>query len=191
MKKMAVSIHLYPSLLYYCGRGNIATTIILYLLKQGLDIDYIDQEGEFPLLLASWFGKLKMVEFLLEQGATVDLVNFRGESALSKAIGVGQTEVVSLLQKRGATYTPHPTPSCPPTQSSTVSEEKGPASKQEQSAVLNELVPLYDDWENIGLLLYVPDDELTCIKRSHPSDIGCIHEVFNSWRKQSIQYGKS
>ena len=169
--------------MYYCGRGTIATTT--YLLKQGLDVDYIDQEGEFPLLLASWFGKLKMVEFLLDHGATIDLVNSRGESALSKAIDAGQTEVASLLQQRGATYTPDSTPSCPPRQSSTVSEEKGPASKQELSAVLDELLPLYDDWENIGLLLYVLEDELLHIKRSHPSDIERIHEIFNSWLKQT------
>ena len=99
--KMAVSVHeLYPSLLDSCGRGDVIT--VQYLLNQGLNVDYIDKNGDFPLLMASSFGRLELIKFLLDKGASIDLVNPRGESALSKAIERDQTEVASLLQQYGA-----------------------------------------------------------------------------------------
>ena len=71
---MAVSVNeLYPSLLDSCGRGDVLTA--QYLLNQGLNVDYIDKRGDFPLLMASSFGRLELVKFLLDEGASIDLVN--------------------------------------------------------------------------------------------------------------------
>ena len=138
--------------------------------------------------MASTFGKLKMVEFLLDHGASIDLVNSRGESALSKATERGHTEVASLLQQCGAnceTIIPVSTPGEPiPTLS--LFEQPVPElfAKPELSIALRELLPLSSEWENIGLLLEVPDKVVCLIKRYHPSKHLRIQEVLCTWLEQ-------
>lgn len=186
---MAVSIYdLYPSLLDACGRGDVLTA--KYLLNEGLDVNYIDHEGDFPLLVASTFGRVAVVDSPLDQGANINLVNSRGESALYVAIKSGRTEVASLLKERGATLNDVPVKTG---SDETTGQTYTPSLYQEQpqnqevltlSTASRQLIPIADEWENIGLLLNVPDDTLMKIKRYYSSVKMRIHEVLRIWMKQ-------
>ena len=186
---MAVSVYdLYPSLLESCGRDDVRTAE--YLLNQGLDVNYIDQEGDFPLLVASTFGRVAMVKFLLDRGAKIDLENSRGESGLSVAIKNGRAEVVSLLKKRGASYRMSSEEllgqsSCTPSPMGDEPKQKRLNRKGLLSAV-RELIPIADEWENIGLMLNVPVDTLSQIKFNHPSAHMRIQEVLKKWMNQEL-----
>ena len=190
---MAVSVNeLYPSLLDSCGRGDVLTA--QYLLNQGLNVDYIDRRGDFPLLMASAFGRLELVKFLLDEGASIDLVNPRGESALSKAIERGQTEVASLLQQYGAKNKPayEQSPLRAEVQrvgedvSSTTSSEEPPKahgySRPELSSAITLLRPIASKWMNIGVVLGVPIDILDAIKyEASQSCNACLREMLRVW----------
>ena len=182
---MAVSIHdLYPSLLDSCGRGDTRTAE--YLLSQGLDVNYIDQGGNFPLLVASTFGRVAMVKLLLDHGANIDLINSLGESALSRAIKNGRTEVASLLKECGATYIGETSLGqlSVPSSSEEQPQKQKLLDRKEISTALRELIPIAGEWENIGLMLDVPDDTLYRIKQHHPSANMRIQEVLTTWMKR-------
>jgi hypothetical protein len=183
---------LYPSLLDSCGRGDVITT--QFLLNQGLNVDYIDEKGNFPLLMASWFGRLELIKFLLDEGgASIDLVNPRGESALSKATEEGQTEIASLLQQYGANSEQISTPK----QSSghSVKEELGDdkattaishrVGPEVLGPALSLLFPVASHWQNIGVLLDISPYALRFIRYDNPnSATGCLREVLIKWVKR-------
>ena len=197
-KKMAVSVHeLYPSLLDQCGRGDVRT--VQYLLNQGLNVDYIDNKGNFPLLMASSFGRLELIKFLLDEGANIDLVNPRGESALSKAIERGQTEVASLLQQYGAKSKQVSTSSQSQSSlrevlgeeaaASTTSFEQVPKlhghTRPEISSALKLLLPIASRWANIGVVLGVPIGIVDAIKYDNRNSCSaCLREMLIEWLKQ-------
>ena len=60
-----------------------------------------DDQGRYPLHLASWKGDYEMVRFLLDNGADVNLTN-EGGSALDRALGAGYGSVAKLLLEAGA-----------------------------------------------------------------------------------------
>ena len=74
------------------------------LLSEGADVNYINDQGEFALRLASKNGDIAMVEVLLKNGAQIDLQdsNHFGSSALYEASSNGHIDVVELLLKHGA-----------------------------------------------------------------------------------------
>ena len=178
-----VASDLYPSMLDACGSGDVSYAT--FFLNQGLDVNYVDQEGTFPLLLASSFGKVSMVKFLLEQGANVDVVNSQGESSLSKAKQHGWKEVVDLLQEYGAKDVMKGV-----IDSNTLGQ---PSSDQNFSLLikptLQELVqvlyPAASKWLNIGVMLGVPLRVLDNIKRDYPNLVrDCLREMLKVWLKQ-------
>ena len=78
------------------------------LLRGGAQVNVQDDDGDFPLLLASATGCTKTVKLLLDHGAEVNMQNSDGNSALSSAITAshyfpGSEEYTELLLHHGAT----------------------------------------------------------------------------------------
>ena len=73
-------------------------------LKDGADINYVNEFGSFALLLASDDDSYyKVAKFLIKKGADVNLTNSDGTSALMKACEYryGTEAIIELLFKRG------------------------------------------------------------------------------------------
>ena len=55
-------------------------------LKEGADVNYVDESGNFALLLASNSDfNYEVAKFLIKKGANVNLANSNGETALMKS----------------------------------------------------------------------------------------------------------
>jgi len=79
--------------------------IVRALLKAGADPNtpQYPQEGDTPLMLATWRGNKEVVALLLAQpGIKVDAMDSDGETALMSAAEKGDTEIVDLLLRAGA-----------------------------------------------------------------------------------------
>lgn len=66
------------------------------------DIDYLDFEGNTPLIIASTYGFSHTAQILLDEGADINHQNDQGETALILAAHSGQKEVVRTLLENGA-----------------------------------------------------------------------------------------
>lgn len=73
------------------------------LLTSEVDLNFEDDDGDFPLYVASWRGNKEIVELLLANGADV---NYEADAyfytALMVASGAGHADIVRLLLKHGA-----------------------------------------------------------------------------------------
>jgi ankyrin repeat protein len=65
------------------------------LLNNGADAGVTNERGETPLLQASKFGLVRVVERLLKMGVNVNVSS--GETPLDAASQGGHTDVVNLL----------------------------------------------------------------------------------------------
>ncbi|XP_061709310.1 oxysterol-binding protein-related protein 1-like [Cydia pomonella] len=98
------------SLLYSARHGELKVVkALLEARKEGKLTFDINCKGKTksnlgwtPLILASYFGHVDVVEALLEDGADVDDVNEAGDTALHKASFIGNEELVILLLKHKA-----------------------------------------------------------------------------------------
>ena len=72
------------------------------LLKDGADVNMLDERGNTCLLHAAHVGHKKCVKFLIDRSANVNIANFRGETALMKAAKKGHDECAKLLTEAGA-----------------------------------------------------------------------------------------
>ena len=72
------------------------------LLKQGVDINTVYDNGDTGLILASTNGHVDVVEFLIKSGINIEAVNQRGKTSLMLASQDGNIEIVKLLIKSGA-----------------------------------------------------------------------------------------
>ena len=72
------------------------------LLKQGVDINTVYENGDTGLILSSTNGHLEVVEFLIKSGIDIEAVNQRGKTSLMLASQDGNIEIVKLLIKSGA-----------------------------------------------------------------------------------------
>lgn len=79
---------------------NSHSETVQFLLGEKNDL----QEGgpKTPLMLASQYGHLNIVNLLLDKGAVIQSKDFRGPTALHLAALMGQTEIVRVLLQRGA-----------------------------------------------------------------------------------------
>jgi ankyrin repeat protein len=73
------------------------------LLASGIDLNFEDDDGDFPLYVASWRGNKEIVELLLANGADV---NYEADAyfytALMVASGSGHADIANLLLENGA-----------------------------------------------------------------------------------------
>ncbi len=79
--------------------------IVRYCKEQGISLSTTRRKsGMTPLMLASAFNDLEMVEYLLAEGAEINGVDAHGMTALDYARKMGQTKVKELLEGKGAKY---------------------------------------------------------------------------------------
>ncbi len=81
-------------------RGEIE--IVRQAIKQGVEVDAIDEKGRTALLLASCDGHTDVVQLLLESDAHINHRNFDGSTALMFAASGANHETVRMLLKAGA-----------------------------------------------------------------------------------------
>ena len=74
------------------------------LLASGVvDVNFDNQHGDTPLILACWYGHRYITSRLLEHGAFVDTPNCDGNTALNVAAYRGNAEAVQMLVRSRAT----------------------------------------------------------------------------------------
>ncbi|MBU1017440.1 tetratricopeptide repeat protein [Patescibacteria group bacterium] len=66
-------------------------------LKQGIDVNEVDETGYTPLMLAAENGFTHIVKILIDHKADWKLKDKKGETALDKACRVGHNEVAAIL----------------------------------------------------------------------------------------------
>lgn len=71
-------------------------------VKHGAKIDYQDEDGQTPLIVATVENKEELVTALIELGANVNLENAEGETALIQAIAQNRPNISKLLIEAGA-----------------------------------------------------------------------------------------
>ncbi len=72
------------------------------LLNKGTDLNFFDQSGLTPLMLASEKSDYDTVKLLLDHGAEVNLTAINGSTALNRAIKGLNVDNIDLLLDRGA-----------------------------------------------------------------------------------------
>jgi len=83
-----------------CNEGDINK--VQDLIHRGADVNYKDKDGNTPLMIASFVGRLDVVQLLLDSGADMDMKNNDGKTALYWATLLDRLNVVLILQDRGA-----------------------------------------------------------------------------------------
>jgi ankyrin repeat protein len=74
------------------------------LLELGyVDVNFANQHGDTPLILACWYGHKYIAARLLDSGALLDLTNCDGNCALNVAAYRGNSEAVEMLLRHRAT----------------------------------------------------------------------------------------
>ena len=81
--------------------NNVDT--VMMLLREGVDPDLRDENGEPALMCASWTGQTDMVELLLDAGADPNIKDMdEGWTSLMVACKEGHKEIVKELLETGA-----------------------------------------------------------------------------------------
>ena len=88
--------------------GMELDTLSIMLLKKGVDVNTIDNDGITALMWASYLGHKEIVSMLLKKGADVNAKDRRNETALMRSAmsptkwRLRQREIVSMLLEKGA-----------------------------------------------------------------------------------------
>jgi ankyrin repeat protein len=79
--------------------------IINFCLEKGMDINATSRKsGITPIVLASCFNNISMVELLLKHGAKINAHDSNGMSAKDYAKKLGQKKMIAFLDEHGAKY---------------------------------------------------------------------------------------
>jgi len=83
--------------------------VVQLCIDKGVDLNSTKRRsGILPLLLASCFNDIEMVEILLENGADLHATDASGMSAKDYAKKLGQKKMVDFLDVKGAKYNLYP-----------------------------------------------------------------------------------
>ena len=72
------------------------------LLKLGINVNYVDEDGVTALITATYAGNTRLVKLLLENGADVNYNHPETDSALFIAFWLEDFEMIRLLLEYGA-----------------------------------------------------------------------------------------
>ncbi|GAA1474474.1 ankyrin repeat domain-containing protein [Corynebacterium guaraldiae] len=86
--------------LFDFARNGDAT--LLEYIKQGVNVDMVNQDGQSFIMLAAYHGHAELVRQLAAAGADVNLLNDRGQSPLAGAIFKKEDAVIDALLDAGA-----------------------------------------------------------------------------------------
>lgn len=86
--------------LFDFARNGDAT--LLEYIKQGVNVDMVNQDGQSFIMLAAYHGHAELVRQLAAVGADVNLLNDRGQSPLAGAIFKKEDAVIDALLAAGA-----------------------------------------------------------------------------------------
>eukprot|EP00955_Chlamydomonas_euryale_P015750 168460-Chlamydomonas_euryale.AAC.1 len=78
--------------------------LLLQMLKQGVDVNAVDEAGRTVLMVAAHAGRADIVELLLALEASPELSDGDGHSALSLALLNGHADVARMLKDAGARW---------------------------------------------------------------------------------------
>jgi len=79
--------------------------VVNFCLDKGMDINATSRKsGITPILLASCFNNVSMVELLLKNGAEINAQDSNGMSAKDYAKKLGQKKMIAFLDEHGAKY---------------------------------------------------------------------------------------
>lgn len=79
--------------------------VVKFCIDKGLDLNQTRRKsGILPLMLASCFSDLEMIELLMESGAKPDAKDSSGATAKDYAKKLGQKKVVEFLEEKGARF---------------------------------------------------------------------------------------
>jgi len=83
--------------------------VVELCIEKGLDLNSTKRRsGILPLLLASCFGDIEMVELLLKHGADLNATDSSGITAKDYAKKLGQKKMVEFLDEKGAIFNLYP-----------------------------------------------------------------------------------
>lgn len=94
------SIHNYPKILSYSGRGDISE--LRKLLDDGADANFVYNSYTTALIEASKDGHIDTVNLLVDRGANINYMNKWGDTALRSACRNNHGDIVKLLLDKGA-----------------------------------------------------------------------------------------
>jgi len=79
--------------------------VVNFCLEKGMDINSTSRKsGITPIVLASCFNNISMVELLLKNGADINAQDSNGMSAKDYAKKLGQKKMITFLDEHGAKY---------------------------------------------------------------------------------------
>jgi len=79
--------------------------VVNFCVEKGMDINATSRKsGITPILLASCFNNVSMVELLLKHGAKINAQDSNGMSAKDYAKKLGQKKMIAFLDEHGAKY---------------------------------------------------------------------------------------
>jgi len=79
--------------------------IVQLCIDRGMDVNTTQRKsGMLPIVLASCFNDIEMIELLLENGADINATDASGISAKDYAKKLGQKRVVEFLDAKGAKF---------------------------------------------------------------------------------------
>ena len=89
--------------LMFATKANDIQAVKCLIEGKNASVDVQDSGGKTPLLWASYYGHLKIVEYLIEKGASIDIKDSEGRTAFYWASKKKHLEVAKVLAANGAT----------------------------------------------------------------------------------------
>ena len=100
---LSIRVSTYNETLIMQAIRNNQTEVVNYLIREGLDVSAVDNNGFSTLAYAAEFGNVPIVESLLKAGADIDFLNSEYQrTALYQAVSFNRTDIALALLQRGA-----------------------------------------------------------------------------------------